>query len=105
MPRLFVQPITTCDDDNLTSPMNQKDLAYVLVKLMGFSWILLALFSSVSRTIELGTIAASNTTLGAAARGMSFGSLLTPVVQIVLALLVIKNADKIVQWLFGNDQT
>ena len=85
--------------------MNQKDLAYVLVKLMGFSWILLALFSSVSRIIELGTIAASNTTLGAVARGMSFSSLLTPVVQIVLALLVIKNADKIVQWLFGNDQT
>ena len=85
--------------------MSKRDLAYVLVTLMGFSWILLALFSSVARVIELVSVAPSNSALGAAARSMSWSALLTPVVQIILALLIIRKAAVIVDWLLGSDKT
>ena len=85
--------------------MKKKDLAYVLVKLSGFGWILLALFSSIPRIIELTPLAMWNGNLAAAARGLSWVSLVTAVAQIVLALLIINKADVIVDWLFGDDET
>jgi hypothetical protein len=85
--------------------MSKRDLAYVLVKLMGFSWLLLALFSSVGRIVELITVAPSNSALGAAVRGMSWSVALTPLVQIILALLIISKAAVIVEWLLGRDKT
>lgn len=85
--------------------MNKRDLAYVLVKLMGFSWILLTLFSSIGRLVDVAWVGSSNSTLGSAARSMSLIPLLTALLQIVLALLVIKKAEIIVRWLLADDRT
>ena len=81
--------------------MSKRDLAYVLVKLSGYSWIVLAVFSSIGHLITMIGAAYSH-------RQPSYNSyewIATAVIEIILAVVIIKKAAKITDWLLRDDKT
>ena len=85
--------------------MIKKDFVYVFVKLSGFTCILVAIVSNVGSIVTLALAAVSNSVLASAVRGMAGVSLLTPLIQIVIGLVVIKKTARITDWLMSDDRT
>ena len=85
--------------------MNKRDLAHVLVKLCGFSWLLWSLFTGINHIISSIGFMGSGSTISSALQRTLIAGLLTTLIQIVLALVIIRNAAAIAEWMFGDEET
>jgi hypothetical protein len=81
--------------------MTKPDLAYVLVKYSGFGYLLMALNNAVTHaTYSFGSALEHKQRFSYA-----YGSALTSLAEIALALLVIRYARPIAKWLVRDDKT
>jgi hypothetical protein len=85
--------------------MSRTEFAYVLVRFSGFVCILVAVVATVNRVVTIIGFSTTSSALTSAAHSLSWIWLITPFLELIVGLFVLKKAAEIGQWLSGDDQT